>query len=73
MQTHSLTGDVPAACVRMRWKAELIGGKKKKKGGLRNDWNIASMMHYLAASPMVQLFIIRQGHSTVELQESRQY
>lgn len=30
------------------------------------------MMHYLAASPMVQLFIICQGHSTIELWESRQ-
>lgn len=40
---------------------------------LRRDWNIASMMHNLAASPMVQLCIICQGHSTIELRGSRRY
>lgn len=30
-------------------------------------------MHYLAPSAMVQLFIIYQGHSTIELQQGRSY
>lgn len=45
---------------------------KSRVNRKEEDRNVASMMHESAAAPVVQLFIICQGHSAGELRESMQ-
>lgn len=49
-----------AECVKSRWKENI---EKMKKGWV----TVPFMMHWFAASPMVQLFVICQSHSTMQL------
>lgn len=53
-----------AECVKSRWKENI---EKMKKGWV----TIPFMMHWFAASPMVQLFVICQSHSTMQLRECK--
>lgn len=53
-----------AECVKSRWKENI---EKMKEAWV----TIPFMMHWFAASPMVQLFVICQSHSTMQLRKRK--